>query len=90
MELIWEELGLKFENLLGMGRMDSAARESGCKKLLLLVFIKKQVIVPHGEYLAMLKAKQAQEILHQVEDMVRLQAQGWEFRQSDWEDIANV
>ncbi|XVF10731.1 hypothetical protein REPUB_Repub07fG0207900 [Reevesia pubescens] len=70
--------------------MDSAARESGRKKLLLLVFIKKQVIVPHGEYLAMLKAKKAQEILHQVEDMVRLQAQGWEFRESDWEDIANV
>ncbi|XWS49836.1 hypothetical protein CRYUN_Cryun12cG0037200 [Craigia yunnanensis] len=54
--------------------MVSAARESGRKKLFLFVFIKKEVIVPHDEYLAMLKEKQAQEVVNQVDDMVRLQA----------------
>ncbi|KAK6233977.1 hypothetical protein QUC31_006383 [Theobroma cacao] len=65
-------------------------RESRRQKMFLLVFIKKEVIVPHAEYLAMLKAKQAEEILHQVEDMVRLQAQGWSFHQADWENMGNV
>lgn len=69
---------------------DSMVSESRRKKFFLLVFIKKEVIMPHDEYLAMLKAKQAEEILHQLEDMVRLQAQGWRFRQADWENMANV
>ncbi|MBA0552898.1 hypothetical protein Golob_023672 [Gossypium lobatum] len=38
--------------------MINAARESGRKKLFLLVMIKKQVVVPRDEYLAMLKAKE--------------------------------
>ncbi|XVE75395.1 hypothetical protein DITRI_Ditri12bG0090800 [Diplodiscus trichospermus] len=63
--------------------------DSGRKELFLLVFIKKEVIVPHHEYLAMLKAKQALETLEQVEDMVRLQAQGWNFQPSDLENMAN-
>ncbi|TYJ41466.1 hypothetical protein E1A91_A03G023200v1 [Gossypium mustelinum] len=57
--------------------MINAARESG-------------LVVPRHEYLAMLKAKEGQEVLHNVEDMIRLQAQGWNFRRSDWEDMANV
>ncbi|XVE64965.1 hypothetical protein DITRI_Ditri07aG0144000 [Diplodiscus trichospermus] len=70
--------------------MISAARESGRKKLFLMVFIKKEVVVPHDEYLAMLKAKEAEEVLQQVEDMIRLQAQGWNFERSDWEAMADV
>ncbi|MBA0582809.1 hypothetical protein Gorai_024941, partial [Gossypium raimondii] len=70
--------------------MINAARESGRKKLFLLVMIKKQVVVPRDEYLAMLKAKEGQEVLCNVEDMIRLQARGWNFQRSDWEDMANV
>ncbi|KAG8496004.1 hypothetical protein CXB51_009374 [Gossypium anomalum] len=70
--------------------MINAARDSGRKKLFLLVMIKKQVVVPRDEYLAVLKAKEGQEVLRDVEDMIRLQARGWNFRRSDWEDMANV
>ncbi|XVF13264.1 hypothetical protein REPUB_Repub08aG0193600 [Reevesia pubescens] len=63
-------------------------QESGRKKLFLHVFIRKEEIVTCDEHLAMLRAKQAQEILQQVEDMVMLDAQGFDFRQSDWEYMA--
>ncbi|KAK8690950.1 hypothetical protein V6N13_074474 [Hibiscus sabdariffa] len=67
-----------------------AARESGRKKLFMLVMIKKQVIVLHDEYLAMLKANQAQEVLRQAEGMIQLQAQGWNFGQSDWQSMVDA
>ncbi|XVF83147.1 hypothetical protein PTKIN_Ptkin16aG0110200 [Pterospermum kingtungense] len=61
----------------------------GRKKLFLIVFIRKEVTVPHDEYLATIKARKTQEILQQLEYMVRRQAQGRRFLRSDWELMAN-
>ncbi|XVF83153.1 hypothetical protein PTKIN_Ptkin16aG0110800 [Pterospermum kingtungense] len=62
---------------------------SGRKKLCLLVYIRKEVTVPHHEYLAMIKAKQEEENLQQtlqhLEYMCRGLARGWRFSPLEWE-----
>ncbi|XVF83155.1 hypothetical protein PTKIN_Ptkin16aG0111000 [Pterospermum kingtungense] len=62
---------------------------SGRKKLCLLVYIRKEVTVPHHEYLAMINAKQAEENLQQtlqhLEYMCRGLARGWRFSPLEWE-----
>ncbi|OMO93897.1 Zinc finger, RING-type [Corchorus capsularis] len=74
--------------------MIGKSRESGRKKLLMHINVKKEVIVPHDEYIAMLKAKEAeekrQEVLQQVETMVRLRGQSWNFSRSEREAMDNA
>lgn len=67
-------------------------RESSRKKLDLLVYIAKKVIVPHDEFLAMHEERKKQQVLSDVQAGVWLHAQhGWSyFRQSDREDMINL
>ncbi|XVF75577.1 hypothetical protein PTKIN_Ptkin13bG0198200 [Pterospermum kingtungense] len=59
-------------------------RESSRKKLFLIVLVRKHVIVPHDEYLAMVKARKRQEVLSGVK---RLHARGRNL--SQWELMDN-